>query len=196
MIGRNVQKHLKSIVAAALLAGCATGSVEPQKPRPKHYTKQEHGRLTYCVGMADTAQYVATSKLRGAPIERVKSQYDSKPNTRLHLATVDKVYGASFTSAWDYTVSFFKECAQELAHVPASRADMAAYCMQNGMIADVAHTYKNSGAPREKAYTHFAQFGSKTPKSIVDWVYASSKGRAEIKLEVWNTCMSEITESS
>jgi hypothetical protein len=187
-----MRRHLLLIVSMTLLTGCATSNVAPQK----HYSKHEHGRLTYCNAMADTAMYVARSKLSGAPMEQMKSYYSSKANSRLHLATVEKVYAESFTSAWDYTVSFFKECAQEVANVPASRVNMAAYCMQNGLIADVAHAYKSSGAPREKAYAHFAQFNSKTPKSIVDWVYASSQGRVEMKLEVWNTCMSEITSSS
>lgn len=180
-----------TISALSLLTACATSNVGPKKL----YTHKEYLNMTYCIGMSDTARYVATNKLKGVPSGKMKDFYSSKENSRLNLATVDKVYAEKFSSAWDYTVSFFNECALNLANVPSSRVNLASYCAQNSLIADVAHSYKSSGAPKEKAYEHFAKFNSKTPNSIVDKVYASSKDRAEIKLDTWKSCMVELSES-
>lgn len=184
-------KHLLSIIVVALLTACASSNGGPQKI----YTHTEHRNMTYCIGMADTAMYVATNKLQGVPMERMTEYYRPLENPRLHLATVEKVYADNFSSAWDYTLSFFDECTQHLANVPASRANLAGYCMQNSLIADVAHAFKISGAPKERAYAYFAEFKSETPNLIIDNVYASSQTRTDIKLDVWNSCMLVISAS-
>lgn len=172
-----------AFTAVGLSACAGSPAIEP------YYNAEERSRLTYCVGMADTARAVATQKLEGVAREQLRQFYQSKPNTELHLATVDKVYGEEFTSAWDYTLSFFVECAANLAQVPLARVRLAHYCMQNQLIADVAHGYKTGGKPKDQAYLHFVRIPSETPKTIVDRVYASSKGRAEIKLELWSSCI-------
>jgi hypothetical protein len=162
-------------------------------PLAKTYTEKERGQLTYCIGLCETARRAAAEKLRGTPIEDVKKLYDGKANARLNIATVDKVFSDHVSTAWDYTVSFFSECAREIAGVPSDRAQLASYCMQNQLIADVAFQYKASGKPKEQAYAYFAQFKSSTPKAIVDLVYASTKERAAVRMEVWNTCMAELS---
>lgn len=181
-----------AVSTVAILTACASTKVDQKKL----YTRQEHNKMTLCIGFSDTARYVASKKLEGTPIAQMKSFYASKENSRMNLATVEKVYGEKFTSVWDYSVSFFNECALNVASVPTSRVKMAAYCMQNSLIADVAYSYKSSGAPRENAYAYFAKFNSKTPDMIVDRVYTSTRSRPEIKLDEWNSCMAVISESN
>lgn len=180
------------LISMLLLSACATSNNAAPK---KLYTKQEYLQLTYCIGLSDTAWYIALNKLKGEPIDKMKEFYNAKDNSRQNLATVNKVYGEKFTSAWDYTVSFFKECASNLANVPSVRVNLAAYCMQNSLMADVAYSYKSYGEPKEKAYAYFAPFKNQTPNSIVDKVYAGSQNRIDTKLGTWNSCMSEISES-
>lgn len=184
-------KHLLLVVCVALLTACASQNTSQKSV----YTAQEYGSMTLCVGMSDTAMHVASKKLAGTPIEEMNDYYRPHENARLNLATVEKVYADSFTSEWDYTLSFFNECALNLANVPAKRVGMAGYCMQNGMISDLAYAFKQSGAAKQDAHSYFAAFKSETVNSIVDKVYASSDNRAEMKLDVWNSCMSPITAS-
>jgi hypothetical protein len=188
---KNMSKFLPLLIAAIFLAGCATSPAAPKKL----YTNQEYKTMTYCVGLSDTAMYVATEKLKRTPMEEVKKFYASKPNAQFNIATVEKVYSENVSSGWDYSVSFFNECAKNMANIPSDRVKLASYCMQNQLIAESAQAYKVTGVSREKAYGYFSKFNSKTPNSIVDRVYASPKNRAEIKLEVWNSCMSEISAS-
>ncbi len=180
------------LVSLALMAGCASNNAGTQRP----YTKQETSQMTLCTGLSDTAMHIATKKLQGASRSELEQFYRPKQFSQLNLAAVEKVYAADFTSAWDYTVSFFNECAQNMASVPASRVNLAAYCMQSGLIADFAYSFRSSGAPRESAYAYFAKFPRETTQEIVDRVYAGSLSRAETKLDEWNTCMSRITADS
>jgi hypothetical protein len=173
-----------------LIGGCATSQTRTEK----YYTSTEFSKMTYCIGMSDTAMYVATEKLKKRPKEQLINYYSNKDNSRLNIATVDKVYSENFTNAWDYTIGFFEECAANLAAVQQSRVKFASYCTQNTLIADVAYANKRYGYPKEQAYEKFTKFKSKTPRQIVDKVYASDKGRAEIKLDVWNDCMTKISE--
>ncbi len=187
----NMQKIYAALMAVSLLAGCATGT-ESSSRKPV-YSREEHSKMTLCIGMSDTAMFVATRKLRGAPKDALLKFYDGKEHSRLNKATVEKVYGDRFTYAWDYTVEFFSECALNLAGVERKRANLASYCAQNSMIANVAHAYKASGADKQRAYSHFSKLQSKTPNEIIDRVYASSKSRAELMLGEWNSCMSRLT---
>ena len=185
-------RHLLYVVCIALMTACASQNTSQQST----YTAREYGDMTLCVGMSDTAMYVASKKLAGTPIEEMNDYYRSHANARLNLATVEKVYAESFTSEWDYTLSFFNECALNLANVPADRVGMAGYCMQNGMISDMAYAFKKSGATKQDTHSYFEAFKSEMVNSIVDKVYASSNNRAEMKLDVWNSCMSKITASN
>jgi hypothetical protein len=166
----------------------------PAKPSlAKTYTAKERNQMTYCIALSETARRAAVEKLRGTPIDDVKKAYEGKPNARLNVATIDKVYKEHVSTAWDYAVGFFGECAGELAGVSRDRVKLASFCMQNQLIADVAFQYKTSGKPIEDAYAQFAQFKSSTPKAIVDVVYASTKDRAAIRMEVWNSCMADLS---
>ena len=195
----------------ALTASCAPAGHPPAAPEPpagqpaaadrqpskpsldKTYTAKEREQLTFCIGLSETARRVAAEKLRGSAIEDVKKSYEGKPNARLNIATVDKVFGEQVSTAWDYAVGFFGECAREMAGVSPDRVQLASFCMQNQLMAEVAFQYKMSGKPKEQAYAHFVQFKSSTPKSIVDLVYASTKERAAVRMEVWNTCMANLS---
>lgn len=175
-----------------LLAGCATSTPTPTPD--KIYSSQEYKMMSYCVGISDIASNAASEKLKGTPKATVQEFYATKPQSMLNIATVDKVYNDKFSSIWDYSVSFFNECANNMARVPDSRVNMASYCMQNQMMADVTNSFKTAGAPKEKAYAYFEKFNSKTSHSIVNRVYASSLTRAEIKMEIWNSCMAMVSD--
>ena len=184
-------RYLFNVFCVALLTACASQDTS----QTSIYTADEYRNMTLCIGMADTAMFVASHKLKGTPIEQMNDHYRPHDNARLNLATVEKVYADSFTSEWDYTLSFFNECALNLADVPASRVRMAGYCMQNGMISDMAYAFKQSGASKQDAHSYFAAFKTDTVNTIVDKVYSSSQNRAEMKLDVWNSCMAPITAS-
>ena len=70
--------------------------------------------MTYCIGLSDTAMHVAGEKLKGTSVEEARKFYTSKPSSQINLATVDKVYSEKITSVWEYSVSFFNECANNI----------------------------------------------------------------------------------
>lgn len=171
------------------ISACATKKSEPKKM----YTHKEFMNMTVCVGMSDTARHVATKKSEGTPIAQMKSFYANKEGSSLNLATVDKVYADKVPGVWEYSVSFFKECALNLANVPADRANFSAYCMQRSMIADVAHGHRVAGSSKQTAQQALSGFKGQTTLIIIDNVYASNKGRVQEKLDEWNLCMDPIT---
>jgi hypothetical protein len=209
--GASIQQLGAVGISLALVASCAPAGQPPAAPEPpavqptaadsqpskpslaKTYTAKERDHLTFCIGLSETARRVAVEKLQGASIADVKRSYEGKPSARLNIATVDKVFSEQVSTAWDYAVGFFGECAREMAGVSDDRVKLASYCMQNQLIADVAFQYKASGKPKEQAYAHFVRFQSSTPKSIVDLVYGSTKERAAMRMEVWTTCMATLS---
>lgn len=165
----------------------------PAAPAKQYYSDDEKGQLTFCIGMADTIKYTATKKLNGTPKQNMVDFYSAnEKNSKLNLAMVERVYNAEFTSAWDYSVAFFNECANNMAGVDSERVKFASYCAQNSMIAATAHAFKKSGATKEKAYKYFQKFNSEAPNKIIDKVYTKSMTRVEAKLDAWNTCMSRL----
>ncbi len=145
--------------------------------------------------MTDTAGYVAAKKMKGTSKKELLNFYRSRNNAKMNIATVNKVYSTKFTNTWDYSVSFFKECSLNLAGVPSSRINFASYCLQNTLIANIAHAFKKNGEAKKLAYKVFAKFKSKTPNKIVDKVYSSSMSRSEAKLDAWNSCMVKVSGS-
>jgi hypothetical protein len=144
--------------------------------------------------MTDTAWTNAGQKLKGVTIEAAKKHYDevlaAYPQTRVmaqHI--VDKVYSDTFQNAWSYAVTFYEDCAKNIADVPANRTSLATYCMQNAMIGMTTQSYKDAGLPVQKAYDYFAKFTAPTVKSIIDKVYAESKTRSDAGMEEWKICM-------
>jgi len=178
-----------TISVVFLLSACGSNETRTDTA----YTRGEFRKMTYCIGLSDTAMHAATSKLKGIPMDQITSYYATKEGLHMNIATVEKAYSDNFSSAWDYTISFFEGCARDLAHVPAKRVGLASHCAQNSHIAGVAYTYKTLGAPRKQAYDHFAVFGNKSSNNIVDEVYESTSSRAETKLDIWIFCMSKIT---
>lgn len=204
------------VASAALSSACASrtastaqaraaskaSSVAKAPPAPQavsaritRYSGDEITKMTLCVGLADTAMTVADQKLRGRPLQDVKASYASKANAQVTVPLVEKVYGDTFRLPSDYSVDFFKECAHNMANVAPQRVSLAAYCMQNGMIAGVAQTYRDAGLPKERAYQRFARFEGDTPKSIIDSVYARSVTRSEAMLDTWHACMAPLTSN-
>jgi hypothetical protein len=187
-------------VAGAAILYLSVGQARGQNTAPMtNYTAREYNGMSVCLGVTDTAWTNATQKLQGVSLADAKKHYDGKlegTQKDLALRTVDKVYGDSFTNPWDYAVSFFGECAENIAGVRKDRSGMAGYCMQNSMIGMTAWDYKNAGLPVEKVYEHFAKFNSATPHAIVDRVYAGSKARADIGLEEWKSCMEPLVSKS
>ena len=145
---------IMTVLTVILLSACATQKSEPKKT----YTHKEFINMTLCVGMSDTARYVATKKSEGTPIAQMKSFYANKEGASLNFATVDKVYADKVPGVWEYSVSFFKECALNLANVPANRVNFAAYCLQRSMIADAAYGYKVAGSSKQAAQQALSGF--------------------------------------
>ena len=180
-----------TLITIFILTGCATN-----KPTiKKYYSAKEYSKMTYCIGMSDTAMFVANKKLRHMKMDYLIDFYSKKKNSRLNIATVKKVYSENFKNSWDYTVKFFNECALNLAGVTAKRVNFASYCAQNTLIAHTAYNNKKSRRSKENTYKIFEKFNSKAPNKIIDQVYSSSKSRAEIKLDVWNNCMRKISKN-
>jgi hypothetical protein len=115
-----------------------------------------------------------------------------RPNTELTFAAVEKVYGDTFTHSWDYSVSFFQECALNIAHIPPESSKLAAYCMQNSMLAGLAQEYKAAGKTKAQAYELLPLKGN-TPKAMDDAVYAKSQTRAVATMDAWDDCIGPIT---
>jgi len=178
-----------------------TSNTWGQNTRPNiSYTNKEYSGLLECHGMTDTAWTNAVQKMAGVKIEDAKKRYDERlegPLKNLALHIIDRVYSDSFTNAWDYAVSFYGECAQNVADVAKDRSDSAAFCMQNSMIAMTAAEYRTNGQPVESAYHYFGSLGDeKTPRSIIDRIYTGSKSRAETGLDEWQSCIKPLVVQS
>ena len=186
-------------VVAMLAVGCATSSPPATKSssapaaRAPKYSANEKTQLTICMGLTDTAKTVADLKRQGLTAQQIKDRRTTGPMLETYRATVDKVFGDTFEHPLDYAMSFFGECALNMADVPKERVNFASYCMMNSIIASTAQTYKASGLPKEDAYKAFAQLGTETPKRIIDGIYAANKSRAAAGIDEWNGCMDPIS---
>jgi len=194
-----MQVHSSRLLVFALagLVACTTADGATLTTAiPPIYTHDESIALLMCAGLADTAGSIAQQKLDNVPLEEVKSRYASLPDAsvaKMGAATADKVYAETVTSWWTYEVSFFEECALNLAGVPAGRVGPANRCLQDNMVADEAYGFKSLHTPKAEALAYLARFGIKgpIPEAIVGGVYATEKERPQIKLELWNLCMSQ-----
>ncbi len=202
LIGRF--RALFVLCALGFVAGCAsppTASpstaapvppVTPPVAAPATYSESERARLGLCAGMSDNAFSVAHRKLAGVPAGEVRKLYEGKPGMvgQLMPAMVDKIYSDKFEHEWDYTISFFAECTQQMTPVPRERIGLASYCMQNRLIAAVAVAARDSGRPKDTAYQMFAAFKADAPRKIVDDVYAHPGSLAEAESAIWEPCIS------
>ena len=131
-------QHLAFVAILVLLASSTWG----QNTTPRiDYTEKEYTGLLGCVGLTDTAWKSASQKLAGISIDDAKKIYDGRLEgalKTLNLHVVDKVYGDSFTNAWNYAVTFYGECAQNVADVGKDRSGLANYCTQNSIISMTA----------------------------------------------------------
>jgi hypothetical protein len=188
-------------VVAALVA-CTTDRATKTNAVlvPPVYSHDEALGLLTCLGLSDMAGSIAQQKLDNVPLEKVKSDYASRPDPKvaqMGVATAEKVYAETVSGWWTYESAFFNECAQNLASVPANRVDHANHCMQDSMVVDEAYGFKSQNTPKEEALAYLARFGIQgpIPEAIVDLVYATRKDRPELKTELWNRCMATVSES-
>jgi hypothetical protein len=188
------------VAILCLCVGLSVGQARGQNTAPTtNYTQREYNGMSACLGLTDTAFTNAAEKLQGISLADAKKFYDGKlvgTQKDLALRTVDKVYGDSFTNAWDYAISIFGECAENVAGVRKDRSGMAGYCMLNSLIGTNAWDFKKSGLPVEKVYEYFAKLNSVTPHAIIDRVYASSKSRGDIGVDEWKSCMDPLVSKS
>lgn len=184
---------------AFALAGCASTTPAPKQQdgaaakQVDRYTRDQNTRMTYCVGLTDTAWSIATMKLAGKSKDEVRQTYAKHPNPTLINAEIDEVFSNTFSGAWDYSVQFFRDCAVNLANVAPGSTDTGAYCMQNAMLSSQAQEYKAAGKSKKQAYQSLPIPGA-TPKSLVDKVYAGHDDRANAMLNAWNSCMAPVTD--
>lgn len=186
-----------SFAGCLLMLACATApsTRTPDQPRPKAiYSTRESATLSYCDAIADTAFTVATHKKGGVSREEVVKRYAGTPRDQLAVATVNKVYEDDAQKPWEYAVALFKECATELAHVPADRSGMASFCQQNSMIARTAASYRDRGRPQDEAVAEFAAIKSKTPGEVVGRVFASKASAGEVTLAEFQACLAPFSE--
>ena len=188
------------LVCAAFLFLLASNTWGQNTAPQISYTDKEYTGLLRCHGMTDVAWTNAVQKLNGVSLEDAKKHYDGRLEGRtkdLALLVVNQVYKDSFTNAWDYAVSFYGECAQNIADVGKDRSKLANYCMQNSMIGMTAAEYRIGGEPVANAYRYFGKLGAEaTPRSIVDRIYAGSKSRAEAGIDEWTSCMKPLISQS
>ncbi|HXE36288.1 MAG TPA: hypothetical protein VN087_20405 [Verrucomicrobiae bacterium] len=189
-------QHLACAAILVLLASSTWG----QTTTPgTGYTEKEYNALQSCHAITMTAWMGAIRKLNGTSLADAKKYYDGRVEAAekdVIFRVFDKVYGDSFTNAWDYAVSFFGQCAQDIANVGKDRSSLASYCMQNSMIGGTAWDYKNSGQPAENAYQHFANLAGSAPHTIIDRVYAGSKSRIDVAWGEWQSCMKPLISQS
>lgn len=178
-------------VSVALLA-CAVAS--RADATESSYTGQERHGLTYCVALSDTAFAVAERKLRGNTAGDLRAEYAARPRSEVTLPLIDKVYTDEFKSSWDYAVRFFDECAVNVVEIPEPRLAGATECVQQGMIASLAHSQKEGGAKKDTVYAYFAKFPPESTHAVIDAVFAKAeKDRAAAELAAWNACMAPLT---
>jgi hypothetical protein len=192
---------MKGLYLACAILFFFTSNTWGQNTTPEiSYSEKEYTGLLRCHGMTGVAWTNAVQKLNGVSLEDAKKQYDGRVEGRmkdLALLVVNQVYKDSFTSAWDYTVSFYGECAQNIADVGKDRSKLANYCMQRSMIEMTAADYRISGQPVENAYRDFGKLGAQaTPRAVIDRVYAGSKSRAEAGVDEWQVCMKPLQSQS
>ena len=130
---------------------------------------------------------------------RVKAYYAAQPNAALIVPLVDKVYADPVKVAEDsgrasleYAVTFFQECASNLAAVPVERSRPAAHCLRNSMVAGMAQESRARGVTRDKLDAQLSGLDP-TVREIAYRVYAQTGSRAEEQLAEWNTCMQPLT---
>jgi hypothetical protein len=195
------RKLMFAMVLGAALAGCASAPPSPapqsQSGTPKvhmtRYTHEQMVRLTYCVGLTDTAWSISTMKVSGKTKDQIRAAYANHPNPTLIAAEIDEVYGATYTHPWDYSVQFFRDCAVNVAKVAADSTDTGAYCVQNAMISSLAQEYRAAGKTKQEAYADLPLQGDK-PKSLVDTVYAGNQDHAHTMLGAWDACIAPMTD--
>ena len=190
--GRVVRALLGILAFGFSTSGPASGADAPKSS----YTEQERRGLTYCVGLSDTAFAVAERKLRGATEGDQRAEYAARPRSEVTLPLIEKVYGDDFKSSWDYAVRFFDECAVNVVELQQVRLAGADTCLQQGMIASLAHSQKAGGATKDSVYAYFAKFPAESTHAVIDAVYAKpEKDRPAAELAAWSSCMAPLTRA-
>lgn len=158
------------------------------------YTVSEKKQLETCLSTTDAARYIASEKKKGVPVEKMKEHFSNIPSEIIPFSLIDKIYGEQFDNAWDYAMIVFDDCAQNIAEISPARASHAHRCMADQFMVDVTRTLKSRGIPKEKVYSLFKTRNGKSSKPVINIVYASSKSRGQLKLDIWNKCLEESLE--
>ncbi len=184
---------------AALLActiifpGVRAVAADDGKPAAAGLTKAERTQLLTCLGLASNAMGVATQRLRGTKVEAMKSFYAGKPQEKLLLALVDKVYADEVTNAWEYAAGFYQECVPNMTQVSEARAKPATKCAFDALIAEKTRELRASGQTLEQANGYFTGFPP-GPRAVIAGVYAADPlpepGAAGLK--VWDDCIAPL----
>jgi hypothetical protein len=171
------------------ILSCA--STSDQISNRKEQTTSEEKQLEGCLTMADAVRYIASEKKKGVSAEKMRAHFANILSEKNNIALIDKIYGDRFDDAWVYAMNVFDECVQNIAEISPKCANRAHRCMADQFMVDVARTLKNRGIPKEKVYSLFKRRDGESSEPIIDMVYASSKDRGQLKLDIWNKCMEE-----
>lgn len=186
--------HVRALLGILLLVFFTSAAASGADLPTSSYTKPERHGLTYCVALSDTAFAVAERKLRGNTAGDLRVEYAARPRSEVTLPLIEKVYGDEFKSSWDYAVRFFDECGVNVVEIPTVRLGGAEACLQQGMIASLAHSQKAGGATKDSVYAYFAKFPAESTHAVIDAVFAKAeKDRPAAELSAWNACMDPLT---
>jgi hypothetical protein len=157
------------------------------------YTRDEASHLFSCVGFAAHAKSIVERKQRGRPADDVKKTYLGGRLEPLMIPFIDKVYADPAPKPWEYASGFFNECAQNVASVPLERVEGANYCMFSSLISLSAQQARDSGIPKEQAYT-YAPISNEASRRIIDDIYARKGTSGQEYSAAWNWCMNSFVK--
>ncbi|CZF84580.1 hypothetical protein [Grimontia marina] len=183
---------LTLILSVSTLSACSN-QPEPIKPI-QLYSNKETVQMSYCAELADMAYLVASQKLQEQPKQSQIDRFSNGTTAQIKLNLVEDVYAHDFTSAWDYSVDLFDQCALKVANVPAERLNIASYCAQKSLVAGGAYVLKQSGSPKLDAYIMFASYKTTKPYEVIDAVYAKSSSHDAVAKKTWDSCIDILAE--
>ncbi|KKD60980.1 hypothetical protein RN22_08005 [Grimontia sp. AD028] len=183
---------LTLILSVSTLSAC-TNQPEPIKPI-QLYSNKETVQMSYCAELADMAYLVASQKLQDQPKQSQIDRFASGTAAQIKLNLVEDVYAADFTSAWNYSVDLFDQCAVKVANIPAERLNVASFCAQKSLVAGGAYDLKQAGAPKLDAYMVFASYKATKPYEVIDAVYKKSSSHDAVTKKTWDSCIDILAE--
>lgn len=168
----------------------ATAGAAAAKPI---YTRTEEGYLSFCASTSVHAYDIATAKLQGVPPKDQEASYAKDPATEFLVPTVERVYAAKFSDAWEYSNGLFLECTQGTLSMPASRSEPAHRCMVGMLIASIARGMRAQGASKEQVYAGYGA-RSDTAHRIIDGIYVPADPTpSDAEINTWKDCIAPLS---